>query len=336
MLTYPRLLIAHLIVLGLAATIAQGQKLPPVDAYLAKVNVSYETNLVKIKEGDQASRKTLLKKYAYNLLEIERKLKETGQLEPLLVLRKEISRMKKMGSLQGVETEGSPDLQRLFTSYNKLFADIDLHTSQQLYNLSGKSDTSLANLQESYTRADRIEDAVKVKEAREAFLERPDVLEALAILKVANDKKAEQTLQPSSPENWKPVRPGAAQAAPSIANKFSGSDKKRIGDRYDAFIEALLNAKENKMDDVVSLVNPEETKQVGQQLIALTFAAFVPMVQFADKAGAEFRTGKIKLDPDGTSAIQIPYYAGPGDNKELDPVHWVKVDGDWYLRLGKK
>ena len=321
-----------LLALVFAAVPTQAQTLPGADAYLAKLKVSYEANLLKIKEADQAARKTLLKKYAYNLLEIERKLKETGQLDPLLVVRREIARFKQEGSLEGAEAERSTDLQRLLAAYRKLFDDIDLTSNKRLYNLSGKYDQSLGRLEASYTKDNRITDAVKVREERDAVRQRPDVL---AAMKAAKETKSATQLQPANPENWKPVRPGPGNAAPGVANQFKGSDKKRIDDRYHDFIEALINVKENKMDAVVELVNPEDTKNLGEQLIAATFAPAVGMIQLADKFGGKFRAGKITVGEDGNTAVQVPHFSGPTENRDLDPVHWVKVEGDWYLRLGK-
>jgi hypothetical protein len=321
-----------LLALIFAAMPTQAQPLPEADAYLAKLKVSYEANLMKIREADQAVRKTLLKKYAYNLLEIERKLKETGQLDPLLVTRREIARFKQEGSLEGAEVEGSTDLQRLLAAYRKLFDNIDLTSNKRLYNLSGKYDQSLRRVEASYTKENRIADAVKVREERDAVRQRPDVL---AAMKAAKETKSATQLQQPDPENWKPVRPGPGNVAPGIANQFKGSDKKRIDDRYHDFIEALIGVKDNNMDAVVEMVNPEDTKKLGEQLIGLTFAPAVIMVQFADKAGGKFRKGKITVGEDGNTAVQIPYFSGPGEDKDLDPVYWVKIEGDWYLRLGK-
>jgi hypothetical protein len=321
-----------LLALIFAAMPMQAQTLPEADAYLSKLRVSYETNLVKIREADQATRKTLLKKYAYNLLEIERKLKETGQLDPLLVTRREIARFKQDRSLEDAEAEGSTDLQRLLAGYRKLFGDIDLTTNKRLYSLSGKYDQSLGRLEASYTKENRIADAVKVREERDAVRQRPDIL---AAMKAARKTKSATQLQQPDPENWKPVRPGPGNAAPSVANQFKGSDKKRIDDRYHDLIEALTGVKDNKMDAVVELVNPEDTKNLGEQLIALTFATSVAMVQLADKFGGKFRAGKITVGEDGNTAVQIPYFSGAGEGKDLDPVYWVKVEGDWYLPLGK-
>ena len=70
-----------LLALALTATLAQGQALPEADAYLAKLNVAYENSWVKIKEADQSARKIQLKKYAHNLLDLERKLKDAGKLD---------------------------------------------------------------------------------------------------------------------------------------------------------------------------------------------------------------------------------------------------------------
>ncbi|MFP6905185.1 MAG: hypothetical protein VCG02_08205, partial [Verrucomicrobiota bacterium] len=298
-----------LLALIFAAMPTQAQPLPEADAYLAKLKVSYEANLMKIREADQAVRKTLLKKYAYNLLEIERKLKETGQLDPLLVTRREIARFKQEGSLEGAEVEGSTDLQRLLAAYRKLFDNIDLTSNKRLYNLSGKYDQSLRRLEASYTKENRIADAVKVREERDAVRQRPDVL---AAMKAAKETKSATQLQQPDPENWKPVRPGPGNVAPGIANQFKGSDKKRIDDRYHDFIEALIGVKDNNMDAVVEMVNPEDTKKLGEQLIGLTFAPAVIMVQFADKAGGKFREGNITVGEDGNTAVQIPYFSGAG------------------------
>jgi hypothetical protein len=210
---------AHrLLALVLTATLAQGQALPEPDAYLAKLNVAYENSWVKIKEADQSARKIQLKKYAHNLLDLERKLKDAGQLEPLLAVRREIARLKQDGSLQGADAGGSTELQGLLTPYAKLLDDIGLATDKRRYSLSRKLDKSLGNLQASYTKENRIEDAVKIKEARDAFKQRPDVL---AAIQAATETRPEPAPVPGPARPLRPA-PRPPQSAARHGNAPAG------------------------------------------------------------------------------------------------------------------
>jgi hypothetical protein len=190
-----------LLALVLTATLGQGQVLPDADAYLSKLNLAYENSRVKIKEAGQSARKIQLKKYAYNLLDLERKLKDAGQLEPLLAVRREIARLKQTGSLEGADAGVSTELQGLVTTYAKLLDGIGLATNKRLYSLSGKLDKSLGNIQASYTKGNRIPDALKIKEARDAFKQQPEVLAAI-------QAASETRLEPAPvPGPARPLRP---------------------------------------------------------------------------------------------------------------------------------
>ena len=98
----------------------------------------------------------------------------------------------------------------------KLLDDIGLTTDKRLYSLSEKLDKSLANIQASFTKKNRIEDALKIKEARDAFKQRPEVLAAVP---AASETRLEPAPVPSPARPPQSVdRHGRAPAGVLIIN----------------------------------------------------------------------------------------------------------------------
>jgi hypothetical protein len=292
------------------------------------MSAAFEDSRAEIQGKDIAARTNIAKQYLKNLGAIEARYKNSGDLDSLLATRNESQRYLKEKTLDNSNT--APDvaeLNKLMEAYAQRFAQNKLATSRSIHALASQMDNSLDTLQGKYTQVGMIEEAIKVKNRR-AEMERLDyIAEAKAMVENDAEERNAERMERARLAKENTVE---TPAPGDLANQFKGSDKKRIGDRYDEFIDTIAD---EKLDESVKLINPIKTEKAGTGIFVGVLKAFVPGVKIAKKFGANFRTGKITLAPDGLSAVQIPLYDGPDKRNDMDPVKWVKIEGDWYLEL---
>ena len=316
-----------------SADVLFGQSIQPtVDEHLARLGKTFRTQLEEVKNQHVMGRQALKKSYAENLFSLKQKFSEAGNLEPLLVVLEEQERFAGEQTVDRVAEETPDYLQRIQDHYVRRSAELDLARSRRIYDLAGLYAQALKRLQDSCTRKGEIDDALKVWAARRALSDHEGVSAATERVKaaLAEQEKAEQ--EKAEQERMARARADAAKVtlAPTprkAPDKFKGSDKKRIGDRYETFIEAMVRRDVNMM---ASLFRPELIDMIGTDFIIHQFMPHAEGIGRAREAGVRFMTGKITFGDDGLTAVQIPYTRALNEKTDLDPVAWVKVDGEWY------
>ena len=301
---------------------------PSAETYLKRGQTSFENSLASIRDKDQTNRNQLARQYLQSLATLEAQYKQAGSLDPLIAVRDEMQRFTDTKTVsEEAPAKAAKELAQLINHYHRLFADQALSNSREIVSLVDKYDHSLRGLQGKYTQIDRIDDALVVKNKRAEIAAMDFVIDARAM--VGADDAERSALQRERAQMQR--EQAIAKPAPgAVPNTFRGSDKKRIGDRYDAFIESLSD---EDLDATTDLINPDQIEQTGTEVVKTLLKAFVPAIKLAKKFGVDFRTGKITFDPNGTDAVQIPVYDGPNENKDMDPVNWIKVRGEWYLKM---
>ena len=301
---------------------------PPAATYLDRGQATFENGLAKIKESDQARRNVLAKQYLQKLTGLAANYKSSGNLDPLIAVRTEKQRFTDEKDVAGTApAEFPPLLARLYDGYSKLFEEQQQTYSKDITSFVGKYDLSLKNLQAKYTKVDLIEDALLVKEKRAEIAALPFIMDARALVETTESQQRDLQRQRAQMREDQTVAPAAPGDVPNI---FKGSDKKRIGDRYDEFIDTLMD---EDYEGAAKLVDPDKIEKTGTAVVAAALKSFGPGLQVLKKLGAKFRTGKISIADNGKEAVQIPVLNGPSDNKDADPVNWTKVRGEWYLQL---
>ena len=214
-------------------------QLPAPEDVLATTHKNFENSVVKIRETDRANRVRDNAQYLRNLDAMEKRYQQSGELEPLLAVRNERTRFKEVGRVEGpVEPSKAPDLDRMMNSAIARFASTEFQTSQSIVSLVAQYDHTLDQLQSRYTQANQIENALKIKDERAAIAALDYVIAAQEIVE-ARQQDRESKMQ----ERATQVEANTVAKTPpgQVPNTFKGSDKNRIGDRYDEFIETLTN-----------------------------------------------------------------------------------------------
>jgi len=75
---------------------------------------------------------------------------------------------------------------------------------------------------------------------------------------------------------------------------------------------------------------------IGTDFIIQQFMPHADGIGRARQAGVRFMTGKITFGDDELTAVQTPYTRVFNDERDLDPVAWVKIDGEWYWNTDDK
>ncbi|MEM7392663.1 MAG: hypothetical protein AAF492_09980, partial [Verrucomicrobiota bacterium] len=212
--------------------------------------------------------------------------------------------------LEATTPDAPTALEKLQTETLQKLDDLTLKTALQIDDVAQRYDKSMKRYQELYTKKNRIEEAQKVQDTRETVAARPDVVSAAELAANAVEEKTQTADVTEEPE-------------PTIAgNKFKGSDKKRITDKYKDFIKAL-----DKSDVKLfrTLFKPE--------FLYEQFKPFVPGIKLVKSMGANFRVRKVTFNEDMTEATLVAYVDGIGDGKDEKPMKWQKVEGDWYFAM---
>jgi hypothetical protein len=173
-----------------SAGVLLGQPAPlSAEQQLEQLKQTFESKLDAIKERDSKFRLSLDKGYLSSLLSLERELKESGKLEPLLPLREERERFTRDQRVDQV-TEGAPGhLKRIQEHYLRRLVELDLARSKEIHDLGSAYAQALKRLQESATKRGEIDGAVNVKAVR---AELATHAELIAATKHLEEGRAEQ------------------------------------------------------------------------------------------------------------------------------------------------
>ena len=297
-----------------------------VDDYLTRLNQTFENNRVKLIEKRRTQKIQLAKQYLQGLGNLEGRYKQTGALEPLLEVRKERDRYLEEATLKDVPPPtASSELAKAMKDYAGYFEKIDTDFNVSLSKLIRQFDASLAELQAKYTQIDKIDEAIKVKARRDEVAALDYVVEAHSVAESAKLKR--EALAQTRAQQQRAKHADSATPA-QATNQFKGSDKLRISKRYEQFIDGLIA---EMFDDVIEVIDPEQVTQQGELALETIFKPISALCKVADQLGVDFRTGKIEFNENDQTAIQYPENK-PSDGKE-QPVNWVKIEGDWYIRL---
>jgi len=306
-----------------------GQRaLPPTDQLIQQHVEKLDSELKINKASNATKRKIIHQKYFKNLSILEKSFQNKGDLKELVAVRKESKRFATAQVLEQLTTNAPPDLEKLQISTTNKLSKLDLSSAIALDDLAQHFDRSLERYQKQLTKKNKIEDATKIQTARDEAAARPEIVHAAALARQAEAQAETLAKQEKDPSTSVQNSTGT-----SVANKFKGSDKKRIGDRYKIFIKSLDKSDQELF---MTLMSPVVRQFVEPEKFFKMFKPYAPIIQMVKKTGSNFRSRRVTIHEDGKTAIQIPYIDGFGDGKDMDPVGWEKVDGEWYLKFGGK
>ncbi len=135
---------------------------------LEAMREKYDARLAEIQAGFEANKQDLFAKYVRSLEVLEERTKAKGDLDGVLVVRSELTRFGKGQDLSEtniVETAG--ELQEIQQRCLSAYAGVQVEWANDVVKLCGMYDAALERQEKSLTANNELEDALKVREARQ-------------------------------------------------------------------------------------------------------------------------------------------------------------------------
>lgn len=215
------------------------------------------------------------------------------------------------------------DLRSLQEQFQRRLLAIHKKHASQFLSLASAYNTRLKSLQRSLTKAGKLDDATDVQTHIDRLAKSDGVTQSQHVMRLAAaEAKAAAPAKPAAP---------AAGAAAPVARTFRGSDKARVGDRFEAIWDHLMD---KEIDAAMKYLNPTQVAEAGQAAIRPFIVGFSDLVQLGKPVGLKPSGGKIEyLNPEKTRLQLIPRMTSNFGAKDGDPNTWILVNGDWHLEL---
>ena len=319
---------------GLLAVTTQSAELTDLE----KLQATYAGQLKKIDASQQKAKIAIQEHYIEALSRLEQELQKTGRLEALLTTQKERERFTRERTLD--ESTVSVDVAELRSIQVACLASLDrlpADSAKQIMALAQQYDGALNTLQSELTRKARIDDAILIKQERDAISSRPEVTAAAFILADAESRKPPATAE-SVPDAERPsitnapAEPPAVAPAPrSLAGRKSGvNDTNRIRSRFKEVSKLILD---QRWDDACLYVDPRFLEargmDVAKQRLRNHFSGFV----LTQTSTPRFGVDEIRVSDDAPTAMLIPKVFIRKNWHTFGAIDWVRVKDEWFIYL---
>lgn len=149
------------------------------EAALADLKAVYQKKLTSIEEETSQRRESYKKLYSKKLHQLEETETSEGDLEAVLVVRKEKKRFSEQPVISETVIVPKPyPLRKLQMAYRKAVLDLPVSKAKRILTLATRYDAALKRLQIKLTQKDAIDAAIAVKAERKALPQRPEILKA--------------------------------------------------------------------------------------------------------------------------------------------------------------
>lgn len=296
-----------------------------------QLEATFQEQLIDIQQHQAESRVRLEGEYKQALDRLQQELQEAALLDALVTVRDETDRFARERTVGPADLVSAPvALLGVQNSFLAAEDRISVTRARSIRELAGFYTKTLQREIDRLTRTGDVDGALALRTVQAGLPRRQVVADAERILKAYDLQQA--ALAPPKPD---PAEPTGAllPAEPETANLFQGSDRRRIGDRYEELTQHILDS---NWAATSAYVNPRRIEREGAQWTELRFKLLQPWLQLARAAQARLTPGEIDVDETGEHAVQIPVIRGPNWRKKGDPATWIKVDGDWYLEFKKE
>jgi len=316
--------------MGLPRISSPAQEAAPADP--AKLRATYAEQLDKINKAADAAVTNLQNQYVQSLIALQKAFQDKGQLEPLLIVKKEQTRFIFTPVVDEAHLSAAvPELQTLQVAYRKALAGIPVKKAKDILAIVGQYKKALTGIQEKLTKAGNLDAAIAVKNEAEGLDTRPEV--TAARFTVADDEAKnppeppKEELKPAATNAAPPKR--TAQAAPK--KKYTGKAENYIRQRFNDLCDVLLK---QEMDKAVEFVDPRTVKERGAERVRKQLKWVLPFLKWTDSPDVKLSAGAIEVDDKEETATVIPKVWVNNQWREMNKANWVQVEGDWFLVLG--
>lgn len=316
--------LASLLSVFTAAACVAAADLPLEIGRLEKV---YETQLATIREATQLRIKELQADTLASLREVEKSVRERGQLELLLTVRTERSRFLCLRKVDEADLLNSlPEVREIQEQYRESIALLPLEEAGLVDTLANQFDRSIDGLQKGLTLSGAIDQAVAVKEYRATVLKRPEITAARSILADAEASQLEATA---------PVAPPARPPTPAVAGEPESETREgdeiraRIRTRYRRMCD---HVRAQEWQEVLAHIDPELVRKRGTDMVMAHLRIAFAFLMFAEVQDIETGAGEITLNEGGETAGLVPRTYQHDEWRDAAPTIWRLENGEWYMR----
>jgi len=300
-----------------------------------RLRSTYETELQKINDSDLAVLVSEQERYLAALRNLQKQMQQAGKLEPVLAIGNEIDRFAAAKKIEPQHlSRDVSELVPLQNAYIKSVEKYPLEQAKKMVLLSQNYEKALGNLQEVLTKKGDIRGAVEVKTEKEAVGNSPQLMAARALIaeteeKAAAAKAATTPDQPAGDAGKGQIKAGTVEKA-LVKKKYTSSPEKRVKQRYDEFVKALLK---QDYSAAAEFVDPAFVRIAGQNATRNALMGLFPVVQIADNPRVKLAIDSVKLNSDGDKATLVPKIWVNNQWHTLQVNNWIETEGDWYLTV---
>ncbi len=305
-----------------------------------RLKTTYEKELQKIHDADLEIIVSEQDRYLGAVRNLKKQMQESGKLDPVLVLDREIDRFSAAKKIDVNDiAKDVPELLPLQNAYIRAIEKFPVEQARKIIALVQNYDKALGALQESLTKKNDIPGAVEVKVEKESLNNRAEAASAKALI-MEYDARIAQEKQAAKITDKAVFQPGTVEKAVSITKpaddkssgkkKYTGTPEKRVKQRYDEFVKALLKQDYTKASE---FVDPDLVKVVGQNAIRKAFMGMFPFLQVADDPHRKLSVDSAKINEKGDKVTLIPKLWINNQWHNLPANKWIEVEGDWYLAI---
>lgn len=190
-----------------------------------------------------------------------------------------------------------------------------------------RADAYAQNLEQAeaqLTRQNDIGNALAARQIKERLLEQPEIANA----RVDFARLEEVLAQTAPPAASAPAAPAVAPGPVNAGNEIF-TIKKRWKEFY-----SCMEKKDRK--GAIACIDPEQVKTAGEALLNVWLDILQAYVNAAEVWNAKPDTRRVDLAVDGQTALAIHQLVVGNREEDLDPTHWVKRNGEWYILLKGK
>ena len=298
---------------------------------LERQRAKFDAEAGKLAAAREEKATALGDKYVKSLAALEKAAQESGQLEPVLAVRKEHARYDaEHGPGDPEAASGVAELDAQRSDYANEAHAVEVEYAGKVITLAGQYDEFLATLQEKYTRQGSYDAALKVKDERTGIEALPAVSAARFTLA---DAEARQKAAERAPQAEAGAPPPAA--APALKKDkppvLIGNADAYLRKRFARLREAILG---EKWEQTTDMVDPDYVRQKGADLVKLQMQFLFPFLKAARNLGVELEPGSVELLDGGTRA-RVETRSWLNNRWEAGrSTFWVKRDDDWYVDIG--
>jgi len=318
------------------ASPAFAEEVSPVSLEIMRTQSTCESGLKKLDADNENANASLQSQYVKWLNGLEKKVREAGNLEPLIAVRKERERFTSEKQVLGKDLSGDiPDLRGIQDNYLKALAKLSVDHAKGVISLVQQLDRSLGALQEKCTKSGKIEDALDVQKARESLKDQRKVAEANFIVAEAEAAKPDEEQPGQSAADAKTnaiptgSKPEKAEAAPK--KKYSGSIENYVRQRYSRLCKAMLK---DDWNAATEFVDPAYAKTAGADAVRQQLRrrfSFLRSVQANSRARLD--AGDVRIGDREETATVVPRIWSNNRWHDQPLTYWLQLDGEWYADM---